>query len=249
MRYLLVLALFALTACEVTTSPGGDAARQPASSPPSGFRQTKSAQQGIRDYERVARRIEPVAERVCRETNPNAPRTFCDFRITVDRRDKQGPNASQSIGRDGRPVIAFNMAMLVTVENDDELAFILGHEAGHQVARHLVKANAAGNLGAAILGSIFSASGASQQQVKDAAGLGGFLGARAYSKEHELEADVIGTYIAHFSGYDPLRGAQSFRRFTGGGGFLSTHPPSPQRFSTVERTVARIRAGQPMTLR
>ncbi len=206
------------------------------------------ARQAMNAFDRVAGDIYPIARSMCRQRNPNQPARYCNFRIGVDTSDKSGPNAYQTIGQDGRPIIAFNQAMLATIQNEDEIAFILGHEAGHQIASHLVKSRTNTQLGATLLGTIISANGGSAQQVEEAANLGGFLGQRVYSKDHELQADVIGTYIAHQAGYDALRGAQSFRRFSGGGGFLSTHPASPQRLSTVEKTMARIRAGQPLRL-
>lgn len=241
LRRLTVLLL--LGACTVAPDPG------PAPEP---FTITRSPQEAVDAYLRVSRRIEPVAERLCRQKNPSAPAVYCDFRILVDGRTDQGPNAFQTIGKDGRPVIAFNIPMLATVKNDHEIAFILGHEAGHQIRNHLVQSNVNANLGAVLLGSISALTGASSGQVAEAQRLGGSLGARAYSKEHELEADQIGTYVAYLAGYDPLIGAQSFARFSGGNSVLSTHPPSGRRLATVQNTMARINAlrasGQAVTL-
>jgi predicted Zn-dependent protease len=59
-----------------------------------------------------------------------------------------------------------------------------------------------------------------------------------YSQSYELEADVVGAFIAARAGYDPELGARVFTRpvLAGGGGLLSTHPastrgkpPSPSR--------------------
>lgn len=212
---------------------------------------TLGAQQAVQAYLRVGSQIEPIAERLCREKNPSAPSTYCDFQIKIDTSNTNTPNAYQTIGEDGRPIIAFNIPMLATIKNDHEIAFILGHEAGHQIRNHILKSSANANLGALVLGSIFSASGASQTTVGQAANLGGKLGARAYSQSHELQADVVGTYISEIAGYNSLIGAQSFSRFSGGGGF-STHPPSNQRITTVQRTAAEIAtkraAGQPLLL-
>lgn len=193
-------------------------------------------------YRQAAARIEPVAEAMCRQANPGAAATFCDFRILVDANPAAPPNAFQSVGRDGRPVLVFTRAMINSVRNDHEIGFILGHEAGHQIRNHLAKTNLNANLGAVLLGSLATLSGGTPQEAQQASELGGQLGARAYSKEHELEADIVGTYIAYLAGYDPAIGARSFARFAGGGGVLSTHPPSAQRLNTVLRTVAQINA-------
>ena len=229
-----LIPLLLVAGCAIPPSPATQA-------PPPVIR---SAQQAVDAYIRVSRRIEPVAESLCRQKNPAAPRNYCDILIREDARTDQPPNAFQTIGKDGRPIIAFNVPMVATVRNDDEIAFILGHEAGHQIRNHLVKSNINANLGAVLLGSISAITGASPTQIADAERLGGTLGARAYSKSNELEADEVGSYVAYLTGYDPLVGARSFARFAGGSGFLSTHPDTGQRLTIVQRTVARINAQQ-----
>jgi Zn-dependent protease with chaperone function len=245
MRLILGFVLLVAASCTTTTISAPPPAQS--QNPSASTQATKSARQGVRDYARVAARIRPMAVRICQEQNPRAPGSFCNFRIVVDDKDRGPPNAYQTGGKDGRPILAFNMAMLRTVQNDDEIAFILGHEAGHQIGNHISKVQNSASLGAVLLGSLASASGASATSVQDAIRLGGSLGARAFSQDHELEADKIGTYIAHLSGYNPIVGAQSFRRFAGGG-FLSTHPAGQQRFVTVQNTMSQIRAGRPLRL-
>ena len=201
---------------------------------------SRSAQAAVDAYVRVGRQVERVAEQVCREKNPRAPRGYCDFQIKVDDSQTNAPNAYQRIGKDGRPIIAFNIPMLAAVRNEHEIAFILSHEAAHQISNHIVRSSNNANLGAALLGGLLAASGADQASVVEAQNLGGALGARAYSQAHELEADIMGTYITEIAGFDSAVGAQSFARFAGGGGFLSTHPPSNQRIAAVRRTIAKI---------
>ena len=69
--------------------------------------------------------------------------------------------------------------------------------------------------------------------------MGAGVGARRYSKDFELEADAIGTVIAHESGYDPVLGAEYFMRIADpGDSFLGTHPRNAQRIETVRRVAA-----------
>lgn len=206
-------------------------------------RVSRSSQQLVENYQRIGRQIEAVAEPLCRQKNPTRPAKYCDFQVRIDTSRTNAPNAFQTIGKDGRPIIAFNIPMLATVKNNHEIAFILGHEAGHQISSHIVQASTNANIGALVLGGIFALSGASASSVVEAQNLGGTIGARAYSQTHELEADVVGTYVAHLAGYDPVIGARSFSRIgAGGGGFLSTHPPTNQRMQTVQRTIQQIAA-------
>jgi len=84
-------------------------------------------------------------------------------------------------------------------------------------------------------------SGGNREAVRNAERLGAQLGARAYSKDFELEADALGTVITARAGYKPLRGAQFFARIPDPGDkFLGTHPPNAARLQIVRQTVANL---------
>ncbi len=202
---------------------------------------TRSAQSGLAAFSRVSRRVEPIAERSCKELHKNAKTQFCDFVIKVHNDPKQPANAFQSIGRDGRPVITFNINMIRSIQNDHEIAFILGHEAGHQIAQHLSKSRQ-NQVAGAVLGGILAA--ALGGNIQTGADLGSLVGARSYSKGFELQADRIGTHIASRAGYSPVVGARSFNRTKGSSALLSTHPPSQDRINTVNKTAAEIKAAK-----
>ena len=99
-----------------------------------------------------------------------------------------------------------------------------------------------GTAGGAILGGILaSASGAGDKAVERAQRIGAQIGALRFSKDHELEADELGTIIAFDAGYDPLLGAQFFSRLPDPGeGFLNSHPANADRQALVAATFARI---------
>ena len=239
---ILSLAILALLAACVSTT--GPEPTRPSPSPTATKPKpvvTRSAQSGLAAFARVSRRVEPVAERSCRQIYRSAPRSFCDFVIKVNKDPKQPANAYQSIGKDGRPVITFNINMIRSIQNDHEIAFILGHETGHQIARHLVKTRQNQVTGAMLGGLLAVALGGDLQSGAD---LGGLVGARSYSKGFELQADRIGTHIASRAGYNPVIGARSFNRTKGSNAFLSTHPPSQDRINTVNQTAAQIRAAK-----
>ena len=191
------------------------------------------------DFARVVARVEPAAEAFCREEDPAAPPPFCDFRITLDTNPKLPPNAFQAEGRDGRPDVVFGATLLGQMRSDDEIAFVLSHEASHHIAGHIPKQQQQQVLGALILGGLVAAAGnpyggpASDQAIQNAMDVGAYLGARSYSQTYELEADTLGAYIAARAGYDPVRGAAIFERPAladpGGPPILATHPGSAQR--------------------
>lgn len=228
------LAMLALTACEPTfqVPDAAGAVAPPATAAPAANR---SLSQGEDLMRQVAQRIEPIAESTCRaETGRSG--NFCDFQFQIAPGDQ--PNAFQTF-QNGHPLIVFNEAMLRTVRNANEVAFIMSHEAGHHIAGHLQRrqqqVGLGGLAGALILGGL----GGDAQAGAD---LGQQIGGRAYSQSFELEADVLGTYIAELAGYDPVDGAASFARFAGSSSILATHPPGAQRYGTVIATAQQIEA-------
>lgn len=230
--------LLALAGC-VAPAHQPPVASAPAPTTPAGPQ--LSQQQAARNFTEVVRRVEPVAESLCRQRNPRAD---CDFLIMVDDRPGQPVNAYQTLDANGRPVIAFTQALIRDARNTDELAFVLGHEAAHHIAGHIPRQRDSAMTGAVIAGVLASITGADAGMVRTATDLGATVGARSYSRSFELEADAIGTLITHRAGYDAERGAGFFSRLPDPGNqFLGTHPPNAQRTETVRQTLANIRAG------
>ena len=163
----------------------------------------------------------------------------CDFNIVVDDRPGQPPNAFQTLDKQGRPVVAFTLALIADARNEDELAFVLGHETAHHIAGHIARQQQNAVAGAVIFAGLATLSGGGSEAVRAAQRLGAEVGARSYSKDFELEADALGTVITARAGFDPLRGAEFFTRIPDPGDkFLGTHPPNASRIDVVRRTVA-----------
>lgn len=207
--------------------------------PPEELAAARSASDvAARNFVTVVDRVEPVAERECRA---RAPDIDCDFQIFIDDRRGQPANAFQTIDANGRPAVIFTLALIADARNQDELAFILGHEAAHHIAGHIPRAEANAQIGAMVLGSLAQAAGRSPRAVNEAARVGATVGARRFAKEFELEADELGTIIAARAGYDPLLGAAFFDRIPDPGDqFLGTHPPNAERIAVVRRTAATL---------
>jgi predicted Zn-dependent protease len=227
-----VVALVA--ACDVAPvqqGPGPQAPTQAAPSAPA-----MSASQSARSFLRVVQTVEPVAERECRARTSGVN---CDFNIVVDDRPGQLPNAFQTLDKQGRPVVAFTLALIADARNEDELAFVLGHETAHHIAGHIARQQQNAVAGAVIFAGLATLSGGGSEAVRTAQRLGAEVGARSYSKDFELEADALGTVITARAGFDPLRGAEFFTRIPDPGDkFLGTHPPNASRIDVVRRTVA-----------
>lgn len=227
-------ALAVLVACEpVPTSTTPTPQDDTAAVKPATATGRLSSRQAQANFAQVIRRVEPIAEQECKA---RAPQLNCDFKIVVDKRPNQPPNAFQTLERGGRPVIGFNVALLSEARNIDELAFVMGHEAAHHIKMHLRKQRETAT-GGAILGGILAAGLGVPTDLGTR--LGGTIGARAYSKNNELEADALGTVIAKRAGFNPVRGAQFFARIPDPGDrFLGSHPPNAARIETVRRVNA-----------
>ncbi|TLP67271.1 peptidase M48 [Parasedimentitalea maritima] len=234
MRRLLLLLLFAVGGCEVYTPPfPGEQVRSGESGKNLG---DMTPHEVGTAFATVAHAVNLAAEQECRARTKGVN---CDFLIHIDRNPDAPANAYQSLSRSGRPVITFTRAMLADLENRDELAFVMSHEAAHHIRGHLRRQHENAVSGAIIFAGLATAAGASAGEIAEAQDLGALVGARSYSKEFELEADELGTIITHQSGYSPSIGVLFFNRLPDPGDrFLGTHPSNHDRVKVVHRTIA-----------
>ncbi|MEL0437536.1 M48 family metalloprotease [Phycobacter sp. K97] len=237
MRYvILTLLLGVLAACSVPVPPlqTPDA---PSSGGAGGRVAGLSPQEALGAFATVKARVEPVAEQTCRTQTQGMN---CDFAIGIDPDPQAPPNAYQSLSSAGRPVITFTRSMLGQIANQDELAFVMAHEAAHHIEGHLARQQQNAVAGSVLLAGLASLAGANAAEISNAQDLGAIVGARSYSKEFELEADRLGTLITHKAGYRPSVGVRFFDRLPDPGDrFLGTHPANPDRVRTVQDTITR----------
>jgi len=154
-------------------------------------------------------------------------------------------NAFHTIDPEGRPAIIFTLGLIAVAQNTDELAFIMGHEAAHHIARHLAAGQREAAEGARVFAERARARGASANEIGEAAQVGFIVASREFGQRAELEADAIGTIIAARAGYDPLVGSDFFRRIPDPAReFLSTHPPNAARLDVVLSTLRAM--GRPL---
>lgn len=136
--------------------------------------------------------------------------------------------------------------LLSYLENEAQLAVVLGHEIGHVLGRHSseqaarAQLNQLGLFGAAVLGGVVGG-GNVAQGILEYGGAGVQLLQLKYGRGAEREADMAGVAYAEFAGYDAAQAARFFRALSrlsaqSGGSipnFMSTHPDPAEREQTI----------------
>lgn len=150
--------------------------------------------------------------------------------------------------------IAVNRGLLVLLEDEAELAAVLGHEIVHAAARH----SAAAMSQQQILGAGIAILGATTQNTgySDLVSLGSQFGGSAYiakyGRDNELESDQYGMKYMAAAGYDPqgaVRLQQKFVELSKGsqsGGLdalFASHPPSQSRVNANVEHAKKLSAG------
>jgi predicted Zn-dependent protease len=146
--------------------------------------------------------------------------------------------------------VAVFRGLLEAVRSDDELAAVMGHEAGHVVARHAaerVSQQLAIQAGVSLAQILLSdGAGENADEIAGALGMGALYGViLPYSRKHELEADGLGLTLMERAGHDP-KAAVAFweRRIAEAKGqpgmpeVLSTHPADGTRLARLREAVA-----------
>ncbi|MDT0630178.1 M48 family metalloprotease [Rubrivirga sp. S365] len=141
--------------------------------------------------------------------------------------------------------------LLSHLENEAQLAVVLGHEIGHVLARHSSEQaarsqlNQLGLLGAAVVGGVVGG-GDIAEGILNYGSQATQLLTLKYGRGAEREADRAGVAYAEYAGYDATQAAGFFRALqrlgeqSGGAlpNFLSTHPNPGERAQTIPELAA-----------
>lgn len=144
--------------------------------------------------------------------------------------------------------IVFYTGIMNLMENDDEIAVVMGHEIAHAIARH---GNERMTQGYALQGATTVAQvlvmndsnpGLKENILLQSIGVGGQLGILKFGRKQELESDKMGLVFMNLAGYDPTAAIGFWQKMAAQGGqkppeFMSTHPSDDRRIKEIEEAL------------
>jgi predicted Zn-dependent protease len=137
--------------------------------------------------------------------------------------------------------IGVHTGMMELVDNQDQLAAVLGHEVGHVIARHSNERASQETLMQQGMGMIQNTTYGQNPLVMAGLGLGAQYGVlMPYSRTHESEADMIGVDLMAKAGFNPQASVTLWQKMAQASQgnqpseFLSTHPSHETRIKELQ---------------
>jgi len=172
-----------------------------------------------------------------------APEMGCDYPVMLASDDSLNAFA------DGKRIVIMR-GMVRFAESDTELGTVIAHELAHNAMEHISAKQGNSMLG--LLADVLASVGGVNTQ-----GTFSRLAGGMHSQAFEAEADYVGLYIMALGGLEIKGSAYFWRRMAAAhpqaiqeGGFLASHPSTPERFLALEKTVEEIKqkqaAGKPL---
>ncbi len=208
------------------------------------------AQYGLYDDPALAAYVDSLGQVILAHSHlrrPNTPKEFRETPFVFRVLDSPVVNAFALPGG----YVYVTRGLLAHLNNEAQLAVVLGHEIGHVAARHAsqrafeLQLGQVALLGGAVLGQeVLGLPGGDVLQLGGAVAQLLFL---KYSRDDERESDRLGVEYAVRAGYDAAEAAaffQSLKRLGEQSGaslpsFLSTHPDPGEREQSIRALTAR----------
>jgi predicted Zn-dependent protease len=207
---------------------------------------------GLYDDPELAAYVTRVGQKVLAETELRAPEAAAQYKNTqFTFRVLNSPVVNAFAVPGG--YVYVTRGLLTHLDNEAQLAVVLGHEIGHVAARHSARQAAKAQLGqlglmaGAILGSTVLENPQVAEQIVGLGGQAMQLLMTKYSRDAEREADQLGVGWAAERGYDAAESAAFFQTLKRIGerdgmrlpAWQSTHPDPGEREQTVKMIAAK----------
>ncbi|HPK09485.1 MAG TPA: M48 family metalloprotease, partial [Saprospiraceae bacterium] len=133
-------------------------------------------------------------------------------------------------------------ALYGKLQNEDQLAGVLGHEIGHVIARHGAVRMAKTGLIQGLIQAVMIGSGGDMSATQIANVIGNYTNL-SYGRDQELESDDWGVKLMLDEGYDPYQfiGVMDILEASSGGQrvpeFQSSHPSPDNRREKIKEAI------------
>lgn len=133
-------------------------------------------------------------------------------------------------------------ALFGRLQNEDQLAGVLGHEIGHVIHRHGAERMARSGFIQGLINSVMIGAGGDYSMAQIAQVVGNYAGMK-YGRDQELESDDWGVRLMLESGYDAkaLIGVMDILEESSGGSrqpeHMSSHPSPDNRREEIRRAI------------
>jgi len=216
------------------------------------------AQFGLYDDAGLTAYVDRIGQQVVAESHLRRPDTEAEVRETpVVFRVLDSPVVNAFALPGG--YIYVTRGLVAHVQNEAQMAVVLGHEVGHVAARHASKRalqqqlGQIGLIGTAIGGELLGLPGG---QILQAGGTVAQLMFLSYGRDDERESDELGVEYSALNGYASAEAAhffQTLKRISDSAGqeipsFLSSHPDPGEREQTITRLAAEWESRANMTI-
>jgi predicted Zn-dependent protease len=186
--------------------------------------------------------VRRVGERLVERSEANRSDYRFQFHLLRD------PDTVNAFALPGGPIF-ITRALFDRLQNEAQLAGVLGHEIGHVLERHSAEHMAKSQLANAVVGAAGVAASDQYDRGRQAAMLAAFVSQMAqlrYGRKDELESDRWGVRTMAAASYDPrelLEVMEILERSSGGGRqpeFMSSHPDPGNRQEIIRRAIAEL---------
>jgi beta-barrel assembly-enhancing protease len=140
-----------------------------------------------------------------------------------------------------------NTGLLRAVDNEAQLAGVMGHEMSHVILRHGTNQVSKSELIElpAVLGSQIAGTSLAEQLAQMGIGLGANSVLLKFSRSAESQADLMGAHLMAEAGYNPIELAHFFQKLNAQGGsqapqFLSDHPNPDNREKAIAEEIQKL---------
>lgn len=138
-----------------------------------------------------------------------------------------------------------NTGLLKAVDNEAQLAGVMGHEMSHVILRHGTNQASKANLlqiPALLAGAVLGNGSLLGQLAQAGVGFGFNSVLLKFSRTDESQADRLGSHLMAEAGYNPIEMARFFEKLNGEAGsrapeFLSDHPNPGNREKAIEEEI------------